>query len=181
MNEQQTDRRSFLKKAGAVAWAVPVMTAVQASPAIAGTVGGSVVTTTASPSTTAGCQPWTGPITGAAENPCIPDGFGDPCAWEGHVALPGIGSLFHYVIIGLEGGDMWQVSSPAVSGDDGCIYPVLDADVTVADGNGGPPVQLDFSRSGAGIHAATGLGQEADRPIMVVHSITVDVCHPDCE
>ena len=44
MDERDTTRRDFLKRTGAAVWIVPVMTAVQASPALAG-VETSVTTT----------------------------------------------------------------------------------------------------------------------------------------
>jgi len=51
MADKETTRRDFLKRAGTVAWVAPVITAVQAAPAMAG-VETSATTTTTSTSTT---------------------------------------------------------------------------------------------------------------------------------
>lgn len=50
-DREKTTRREFLRRAGTVAWVAPVITAVQAAPAMGG-VESSVATTTTSTSTT---------------------------------------------------------------------------------------------------------------------------------
>ncbi|NND01730.1 MAG: hypothetical protein HKN91_03000 [Acidimicrobiia bacterium] len=51
MAGEDTSRRDFLRRVGAVAWVAPVMTAVHAAPAMAG-VETSATTTTSTTSTT---------------------------------------------------------------------------------------------------------------------------------